>query len=108
MGPASAKRDVLLSMIKAGVNVCRLNFSHGKAEDQHQTKLHGIHPVSVPKEQPISFITAPFVDLRKQAALGYLPTISIKSLKSMNIFWKIFPKKLVKMLIKSRPFGTRV
>jgi len=33
MGPASANKDVLLSMIKAGVNVCRLNFSHGKAED---------------------------------------------------------------------------
>src|SRR5471030_596043 len=33
MGPASANKDVLLSMIKAGVNVCRLNFSHGKPQD---------------------------------------------------------------------------
>ena len=33
MGPASAKKDVLLAMIKAGVNVCRLNFSHGRPED---------------------------------------------------------------------------
>lgn len=33
MGPASAKKDVLLAMIKAGVNICRLNFSHGKAGD---------------------------------------------------------------------------
>jgi len=33
MGPASAKKDVLLSMIRAGLNVCRLNFSHGKPED---------------------------------------------------------------------------
>ncbi|AYL98457.1 pyruvate kinase [Mucilaginibacter celer] len=33
MGPASAKKDVLLAMIKAGVNICRLNFSHGKPED---------------------------------------------------------------------------
>jgi pyruvate kinase len=33
MGPASAKKDVLLEMIKAGVNICRLNFSHGKAQD---------------------------------------------------------------------------
>ena len=33
MGPASANKDVLLAMIKAGVNVCRLNFSHGKPED---------------------------------------------------------------------------
>jgi pyruvate kinase len=33
MGPASAKKEVLLAMIKAGVNVCRLNFSHGRPED---------------------------------------------------------------------------
>ena len=33
MGPASAKKDVLLAMIRAGLNVCRLNFSHGKPED---------------------------------------------------------------------------
>ncbi len=37
MGPASAKKEVLLAMIKAGVNVCRLNFSHGKAEDHQKT-----------------------------------------------------------------------
>jgi len=37
MGPASAKKDVLLAMIKAGVNVCRLNFSHGRAEDHQKT-----------------------------------------------------------------------
>jgi len=32
MGPASAKKDVLTGMIKAGVNICRINFSHGKPE----------------------------------------------------------------------------
>ncbi|GAA4334508.1 pyruvate kinase [Mucilaginibacter gynuensis] len=37
MGPASSPKDVLLSMIKAGVNVCRLNFSHGKPEDHKKT-----------------------------------------------------------------------
>ncbi len=37
MGPASAKKDVLLAMVKAGVNVCRLNFSHGRAEDHQKT-----------------------------------------------------------------------
>ena len=29
LGPASAKPDVLLSMFNAGLDVCRLNFSHG-------------------------------------------------------------------------------
>ncbi|MBL4677214.1 MAG: pyruvate kinase [Mucilaginibacter sp.] len=33
MGPASAKKATLLAMIRAGLNVCRLNFSHGKPED---------------------------------------------------------------------------
>ncbi|GAB2694871.1 pyruvate kinase [Mucilaginibacter koreensis] len=37
MGPASTKKDVLLAMIKAGVNVCRLNFSHGRPEDHQKT-----------------------------------------------------------------------
>lgn len=36
LGPASSSKEVLLSMIKAGVNVCRLNFSHGAAEDHQQ------------------------------------------------------------------------
>ena len=31
LGPATSNKDVLLSLIKAGVDVCRLNFSHGKA-----------------------------------------------------------------------------
>jgi len=37
MGPASTNKDILLSMIKAGVNVCRLNFSHGRPSDHQKT-----------------------------------------------------------------------
>ncbi|TZF82247.1 pyruvate kinase [Pedobacter sp. BS3] len=37
LGPASSKKEILLSMIKAGVDVCRLNFSHGKQEDHLKT-----------------------------------------------------------------------
>jgi pyruvate kinase len=33
IGPASSDFDVLVSMIRAGVDVVRLNFSHGKAQD---------------------------------------------------------------------------
>jgi len=33
LGPASQTKEVLEQMIKAGVNVVRLNFSHGSAED---------------------------------------------------------------------------
>jgi pyruvate kinase len=33
LGPASSSADILEQMIRAGVNVVRLNFSHGKAQD---------------------------------------------------------------------------
>jgi pyruvate kinase len=36
LGPASAKPEVLLSMFNAGLDVCRLNFSHGSQEDHQQ------------------------------------------------------------------------
>jgi len=45
MGPASAKKDVLLEMIKAGVNICRLNFSHGKAQD-HKAIIDTIREIN--------------------------------------------------------------
>lgn len=33
IGPASSDLDILIGLIKAGVDVVRLNFSHGKAQD---------------------------------------------------------------------------
>ena len=33
LGPASSDPDILEKMIRAGVNVVRLNFSHGVAQD---------------------------------------------------------------------------
>src|ERR1700710_610392 len=45
MGPASAKKDVLLAMIRAGVNICRLNFSHGKALD-HKAVIDTIREIN--------------------------------------------------------------
>jgi pyruvate kinase len=45
MGPASAKKDVLRTMIQAGVNICRLNFSHGKAQD-HKAIIDTIREIN--------------------------------------------------------------
>ncbi len=33
LGPASAKREVLAKLFEEGIDVCRLNFSHGSHED---------------------------------------------------------------------------
>ena len=41
LGPASTNKEVLRSMIKAGVNVCRLNFSHA----DHDTHLKTIQTI---------------------------------------------------------------
>jgi pyruvate kinase len=45
MGPASAKKDVLTAMIKAGLNICRLNFSHGKPQD-HKAVVDTIREIN--------------------------------------------------------------
>jgi pyruvate kinase len=45
MGPASSNKDILLAMIRAGVNVCRLNFSHGRPED-HQKTINTIREIN--------------------------------------------------------------
>ena len=36
MGPSTSDRKVLKKMMLAGMDVCRINFSHGKHEDYKQ------------------------------------------------------------------------
>lgn len=45
LGPASAKPEVLYSMFNAGLDVCRLNFSHGSQAD-HQAVLDTIRDIN--------------------------------------------------------------
>ena len=39
IGPASSSPEILEELILAGVDVCRLNFSHGKYEDHEKVIL---------------------------------------------------------------------
>ena len=38
LGPASEREGVLERMVEAGLDVARLNFSHGTAEDHRRTR----------------------------------------------------------------------
>lgn len=42
LGPASSDLDTLTRLVEAGVDVVRLNFSHGKAED-HRLRVENLH-----------------------------------------------------------------
>jgi len=48
IGPASSSKEVLQKMIMAGLDVCRLNFSHGKHE-QHEDVINNLRAIN--KEQ---------------------------------------------------------
>jgi pyruvate kinase len=45
MGPASSQKEMLISMIEAGLNVCRLNFSHG-SQKVHQKTIDTIREIN--------------------------------------------------------------
>ncbi len=55
IGPASSSEEVFAEMCKAGLNVARLNFSHGTHEE-HQQKFDMIHKVRKALGQPIAIM----------------------------------------------------
>ena len=55
IGPASESESVLTQMCKAGMNVARLNFSHGSHEE-HQKKIDTIKKVRKALGLPIAIM----------------------------------------------------
>lgn len=55
IGPSTSTRDALKKAIQAGMNVARLNFSHGRHED-HQNVLNHIRELSVELQAPVSVL----------------------------------------------------
>lgn len=45
IGPATSSKEMLLKLVKAGVNVCRLNFSHGKYAD-HEAVIKNVKEIN--------------------------------------------------------------
>jgi pyruvate kinase len=55
IGPASSKKETIEKLVKSGMNVCRLNFSHG-TYNEHKEKLKLIRAVSKKTGYPIAVI----------------------------------------------------
>lgn len=55
LGPASTNKDTLSNMIALGVDVCRLNFSHGSQED-HQKAIENIREIIDETNIPLSIL----------------------------------------------------
>lgn len=55
IGPASETEETLTGMIKAGMNVARLNFSHGSYEE-HQKRIDTIKAVRRKVEEPVALM----------------------------------------------------
>ena len=55
IGPASESEEVLAEMMKAGMNVARLNFSHGTHEE-HEKKIASIKKVREELDLPIAIM----------------------------------------------------
>ena len=55
LGPATANDGVLTELIAAGVNVCRLNFSHGTL-DQHADMLAAVRRAAAKADTPVAVL----------------------------------------------------
>lgn len=55
IGPASESKEVLKEMIKTGVNMCRLNFSHDTGDAQG-SKIDNIREISKELDTPIAVL----------------------------------------------------
>jgi pyruvate kinase len=55
MGPAVAEVGTLLELFRAGVDICRLNFSHGTLDD-HLLMLRKIREAAAMHDQPVGIL----------------------------------------------------
>ena len=55
IGPASESKEVLTKLVEAGMNIARLNFSHGDYEE-HAERVKRIREVSKETGKPIGIL----------------------------------------------------
>ncbi len=55
LGPATAGAETLQAMVRSGMDVARLNFSHGTRED-HLRNLRGVRAAAAASREPVSVV----------------------------------------------------
>ncbi len=55
LGPASSELETLRALVLAGMNVARLNFSHG-TRDEHRRRVRLLRQVSAELERPVAIL----------------------------------------------------
>lgn len=73
IGPASSSPEVMRQLVRAGMNVARLNFSHGAYED-HAAIIKSLRRISDEEDQPLTLLA----DLQgPKVRVGNLPAEGI-------------------------------
>ncbi len=55
LGPSSDDRDILKQLILAGMDIARLNFSHGSF-DEHKKRIETIREISIEVNKPVTIL----------------------------------------------------
>jgi pyruvate kinase len=88
IGPSSNSEKMLTQMIKAGMNVARLNFSHGKYSE-HKKVINLIRKISAKLDQPVAILQ----DLQgPRIRLGELPGEGIELKNRAKVVLTTNPK----------------
>ncbi|MEA3249073.1 MAG: pyruvate kinase [Patescibacteria group bacterium] len=88
IGPASQDRETLLKMVKQGMNVARLNFSHG-SHDDHAKLIKTIRDIAEETGQPIAILQ----DLQgPKIRVGKLPEEGVMLEEGKEVVFSTDPK----------------
>ncbi|WP_099188476.1 pyruvate kinase [Tepidibacter mesophilus] len=103
IGPASEKKEVLKELVNNGLNVCRLNFSHGDHEE-HGKRMDTIKELREELNKPIAILldtkgpeirTGKFEDPEVSLEEGQTFTITMKDILGTKEMCTVSYKELV-------------
>lgn len=104
IGPASDNKDMLTKLVKSGMNVMRLNFSHGTHEE-HLVKINMIEEINKELHSDVAILldtkgpeirTGDFVGGMTQFKKGQVSTICIEDIEGTSDRFTITYKDLYK------------